>query len=91
MQGIFGMEFFEMDQATHRVTTSPQIWIYFVTAVATTVLTVALYYVMAGFPKVRWTGRVDDATNREHVPHSLQRGYTDIEKNPGASGNTLKD
>jgi hypothetical protein len=68
-----------MDQATHRLTTSPQIWIYFVTAAATTILTAALYYVMAGFPRIRWKGRDDAATNHEHIPYSLQRGHTDIE------------
>jgi hypothetical protein len=91
IQGIFGMEFFGMDQATHRLTTSPQIWIYFVTAAATTILTVALYYVMAGFPKIRWKGHIDAATSYEHVPYSLQRGDTDIEMCSRTSGSALKN
>jgi hypothetical protein len=85
------MEFFEMDQATLQLTTSPQIWIYFVTAAATTVLTVALYYNMAGFPQIRWKGGVNAAASDEHVPYSLQRGYMDIEMCPKAPGGVLKD
>jgi hypothetical protein len=85
------MEFFDMDQATHRLTTSPQIWVYFVTAAATTILTVALYYVMAGFPKIRWKGHVDVATSYKHVPYSLQRGDTDIEMCSKTPGDALKD
>jgi hypothetical protein len=38
------MEIFEMDPATHRVTTSPQMWTHFVAAAAMTVPAVALYY-----------------------------------------------
>jgi hypothetical protein len=80
-----------MHEATHRLTTSPQIWIYFVTAAATTILTVALYYVMAGFPKIHRMGRIDAAANYEHVPYSIQRGHTDIEKWPTYPGVALKD
>ncbi|KAF2027484.1 hypothetical protein EK21DRAFT_102554 [Setomelanomma holmii] len=80
--GIFGMEFFEMDQVTKSLMTSPQIWIYFVTAVGATVLTMALYYVMAGFPKIRREKETAETSEQSsHVPTSLQRGYTDIEKN----------
>ncbi|KAH7083884.1 hypothetical protein FB567DRAFT_561823 [Paraphoma chrysanthemicola] len=80
--GIFGMEFFEMDQKTESLITSPQIWIYFVTAVGTTILTMSLYYVMAGFPQIRRKKNtaVQSAPD-SHVPSSLERGYTDIEKN----------
>lgn len=81
-QGIFGMEFFEMDTATQRLMTSPQIWIYFVTAAGVTILTMALYYVMAGLPQIHWKDSdATDTTENDHVPLSLQRGYTDLEKN----------
>jgi hypothetical protein len=83
MQGIFGMEFFEMDLATHRLTTSPQIWVYFVTAVGATVFTVVLYYVMAGVIKFRSQSHFfGDVPEDHYVPRGLQRGFTDIEKNP---------
>lgn len=81
-KGIFGMEFFEMDQKTKSLITSPQIWIYFVTAVGTTILTMSLYYVMAGFPQIRRKkDTAVESASASHVPSSLQRGYTDIEKN----------
>jgi hypothetical protein len=76
------MQFFEMNQTTKRLMTSPQIWIYFVTAVGATALTMALYYVMAGFPQIRRKQDVVVENGKAmHVPNSLQRGYTDIEKN----------
>lgn len=73
------MEFFEMDPVTQQLLTSPQIWIYFVTAVGTTILTMVLYYMMAGFPKLRKV-RNDNQMNPDYVPSNLQRGYTDIEE-----------
>jgi hypothetical protein len=82
LQGIFGMEFFEMDQTTHRLTASPQIWIYFVTAAAAGIVTLYMYYFMAGLPKFQWKGRSGGDLKEDHVPYSLQRGYTDIEMNP---------
>ena len=76
------MEFFELDRETGRLVTSTQIWIYFVTAIGTTIVTVLLYYAMAGFPRiVRKHKHVVKQTQDFHVPQSLQRGYTDIEKN----------
>jgi hypothetical protein len=91
MQGIFGMEFFEMDPLTERLKTSPQVWIYFVTAAVTTILTIVLYYFMAGFPKVQWKLRASCDAKEDHVPRSLQRGYTDIEMNSIALGGVVKD
>ncbi|KAH8702725.1 hypothetical protein GQ44DRAFT_631370 [Phaeosphaeriaceae sp. PMI808] len=78
--GIFGMQFFVMDAKTQRLLTSPQIWIYFVTAVGTTVLTMALYYFMAGFPQVHKKQDGDEA-EVDYIPRNLQRGNTDVEKN----------
>jgi hypothetical protein len=77
------MEFFEIDVKTSRLITSPQIWIYFVTAVAVTVFTMVLYYVMAGVPNIRkreyyFGGKPED----QYVPRSLQKTSTDVEKNP---------
>jgi hypothetical protein len=80
------MEFFEMDVETRRLTTSPEIWIYFVTSVGATILTVVLYYAMARLPALckQAKGR-DNRSGDDHVPRSLRRGYTDIEKNPEIS------
>jgi Mg2+ and Co2+ transporter CorA len=81
--GIFGMEFFELDQATGSLITSTQIWIYFVAAVGTTLFTVLLYFAMAGFPSFwRRNGSTVQQAQDEHVPQSLKRGCTDLEKNP---------
>jgi hypothetical protein len=85
------MVFFEVDKPTQRLTTSPQVWVYFVTAAATTILTMALYYIMAGFPKVQWKRRVGCDATEDHVPRSLQRGYTDIEMNSIALGGVVKE
>jgi hypothetical protein len=85
------MEFFDMDKTTQHLTTSPQVWIYFVTAAATTILTMALYYFMAGVPKVQWKRHVGCDEKEDHVPHSLKRGYTDIEKHPTALSGVLQN
>lgn len=53
VQGIFGMEFFVMDEDTQRLKVSPQIWQFFVTGLAMTFLTLLLYFVMGGFPKYK--------------------------------------
>jgi hypothetical protein len=78
------MVFFETDPEKRHLVMSSRIWIYFVTSICATIVTAALYCVMAGFPRLR---RRDDKFGRGngeiHVPRSLQRGYTDIEKNPG--------
>ncbi|KAI8932383.1 hypothetical protein NX059_010571 [Plenodomus lindquistii] len=79
--GVFGMEFFEMDPQTHGLKVSPQIWIYFATAVCASILTVTLYYVISWF----WRDRINpNRPGRDQVgsfvPLCLQRGYTDIEK-----------
>lgn len=77
------MEFFELDLKTNRLITSSQIWIYFVTAMVTTMFTVVLYYSMAGLPKFRKLGDGLDANpEEEDVPQSLRRSCTDVEKNP---------
>jgi len=77
------MEFFELNPNTNRLITSPQIWIYFVTAMVTTMFTVVLYYSMAGLPKFRKLGDGSGANSEEgDVPHSLRRSSTDVEKNP---------
>ncbi|EAT82574.1 hypothetical protein SNOG_10239 [Parastagonospora nodorum SN15] len=81
--GIFGMEFFELDLKTNRLITSPQIWIYFVTAMVTTMFTVVLYYGMAGLPNLRklgagFYGKSED----EDLPQSIRRSSTDVEKSP---------
>jgi hypothetical protein len=76
------MEFFQLHEKTHGLQMSPQIWIYFVTAGGTTILTMALYYVMAGLPQIRRRQNGDiDKAKYDHIPCSLQQGYTDIEKN----------
>lgn len=81
LQGIFGMEFFEMNQSTRRLITSPQIWIYFATAAGATIVTVILYWALAGFPRLgKKSGDSLVVAEDNHVPQSLQRGYTDIEK-----------
>jgi hypothetical protein len=77
------MEFFELDLKTNRLITSPQIWIYFVTAMATTMFTVALYYSMAGLPNFRKLGDgFDGKSKKEDLPRSLRRSSTDVEKGP---------
>ena len=87
LQGIFGMEFFEMDPKTQRLMTSPQIWIYFVTALCATLFTICLYYAMPGLWQLRRKQRdVAEQGNNVHVPKDLQRGYTDIEKSTQGSG-----
>jgi hypothetical protein len=51
----------------------------------------ALYYFMAGFPKVQWKRHIGCEENEDHVPRSLVRGYTDIEMNSIALGRVVKD
>jgi len=89
-----------MEQKTQRLMTSPQIWIYFVTAAGATIATVLLYWAMAGFPQFgRKSENESDVARENHVPRSLQRGYTDIEKNPkfvelqglGTMGKAMED
>ncbi|KAJ4286536.1 hypothetical protein N0V90_013236 [Kalmusia sp. IMI 367209] len=83
MTGLFGMNFFMMDQNTYRFVTSPKLWIYFVSAVVLTVFTMLLYYVMAGFPQLR-KGRQQSGGDGGIGPsQGLQRGLTDVEKAGG--------
>jgi hypothetical protein len=79
------MELFELDPKTRQLVTSPKIWIYFVTSICATIVTAALYCVMAGFPRLKRAVEIGCERSDSHVPRSLQRGYTDIEKNPGSS------
>lgn len=73
------MEFFELDSETRSLTISPQIWIYFVVAVATTILAAIPWYLMAGLPHIHQ--RPQNNSGDALVPLSLQRGYIDVEKN----------
>jgi hypothetical protein len=41
---------------------------------------------MAGFPRLKREVEIGCGRGDTHVPRSLQRGYTDIEKNSGMSG-----
>ncbi|KAJ5955057.1 hypothetical protein N7501_009336 [Penicillium viridicatum] len=41
---IFGMNFFDMDQANNRIVGTPMIWIFFVSSTALTAVTFLLYY-----------------------------------------------
>jgi hypothetical protein len=86
LQGIFGMEFFELDKDSHLIKSSPQIWIYFLTAVGATIFTMALYCVMAGLPQIRreQNGTIKKAED-DDIPCTIQRGCTDIEKNARAN------
>jgi hypothetical protein len=88
------MEFFQSDSATHRLKISPQIWIYFATAAGMTALTMLLYTLMAGRPNRReGQGSVAKEATEFHIPLSLKRGSTDIERNSlpvGISGWTEK-
>ncbi|CAI6332911.1 unnamed protein product [Periconia digitata] len=80
MSGLFGMNFFMMDQDTYRFVTSPKLWIYFVSAVTLTLCTMILYYVVAGFPQLN-TGRPRLAGNKADMGNNgLKRGLTDLEK-----------
>lgn len=72
------MEFFELDPKTRLLITSPQIWIYFVTAASVTIVTACLYYVMAGFPRLHRCTQMSEK-NKDFVPLSLRRGCTDVE------------
>jgi hypothetical protein len=77
------MQFFEMNQDTRRIITSPQIWIYFATAAGTSVVTVLLYWLLAGFPKFQKRSKNDvDVSEDNSIPRSMQRACTDIEKDP---------
>jgi hypothetical protein len=80
------MEFFELDPKTRHLVMSPKIWIYFVTSICATIVTAVLYCVMAGFPRLKREVEIGCGRGDTHVPRSLQRGYTDIEKNSGMSG-----
>lgn len=87
IQGIFGMEFFQMNQETKNVDVSPEIWQFFVAATGTTVLTMLVYYLMAGFPQIRRhtgsSGRTPDTTAHQKSTSMVKqprRCSTDIEK-----------
>lgn len=76
-----------MDQTSQRLMTSPQIWIYFLTASCTTILTIGMYFVMPSlWQSSKKQGHVAATGPIDNIPHNLQRGYTDIEKNSGGSG-----
>jgi hypothetical protein len=87
IQGIFGMEFFQMNQETKNVDVSPEIWQFFVAATGTTVLTMLVYYLMAGFPHIRREARsssqTPDTTAHQKPVSTVKqprRCSTDIEK-----------
>ncbi|KGO36019.1 Mg2+ transporter protein, CorA-like/Zinc transport protein ZntB [Penicillium expansum] len=63
---IFGMNFFDMDEANNRIVGTPMIWIFFVSAAALTAVTFLLYY---------WLLRRDSATLRALAP-KIQRSQT---------------
>jgi len=71
-----------MDPETRRVATSPQLWIYFATAVGASIATVILYWLMAGFPKLPQRSKEEG----EEIPRSMHRTCTDIEKDPKIIG-----
>lgn len=74
------MEFFEMDQSTQRLHVSPQIWQFFVAATGTTVLTMLLYYLMAGFPQIRKQRRMAEERESGLEPEEVRRRSINIEK-----------
>lgn len=81
------MEFFQWNEETKNVDVSPEIWQFFVAATGTTVLTMLVYYLMAGFPQIRRqagsSGQTPDTTvDQKPVPAVKQprRCSTDIEK-----------
>jgi hypothetical protein len=81
------MEFFQMNQDTKSVDVSPEIWQFFVAATGTTVLTMLVYYLMAGFPQIRRQAKSSDQTpdataHQKSVSTVKQprRCSTDIEK-----------
>ncbi|KAF3001348.1 hypothetical protein E8E13_006101 [Curvularia kusanoi] len=87
--GIFGMEFFQWNQETKNVDVSPEIWQFFVAATGTTVFTMLVYYLMAGFPRLRkhkQTNIQASETTASRRPtftiEQPRRCSTDIEKNP---------
>ncbi|KAF2473418.1 uncharacterized protein BDR25DRAFT_282954 [Lindgomyces ingoldianus] len=82
MTGLFGMNFFMMDQNTYRFVTSPKLWVYFVSAVVLTACTMLLYYVISGFPQLR-KGRQSGGDGGIGLRQGLQRGFTDPEKSGG--------
>jgi Mg2+ and Co2+ transporter CorA len=81
--GLFGMNFFMMDQNTYRFVTSPKLWIYFTSAVALTACTMLLYYVMAGFPQLR-KRQQKNGDSGIGMKLGLHRGVTDLEKSGGS-------
>ena len=82
MAGLFGTNFFMMDQDTYKFVTSPKLWIYFVSALVLTVCTMLLYYVMAGFAQLR-KGRRNCGDGGIGLTQGFQRGFTDLEKRGG--------
>jgi hypothetical protein len=71
------MNFFVLEQKTLELLTSPKLWIYFVSSIGLTVLTMVLYYMMAGLPRIK----KDPSKSDEFPSMNLKRGYTDVEKN----------
>ncbi|KGO69020.1 hypothetical protein PITC_078450 [Penicillium italicum] len=69
-QTIFGMNFFDMDQASNRIVGTPMIWIFFVSAAALTAVTFLLYY---------WLLRRDSAALRALAPKIQKRPTWTIE------------
>jgi hypothetical protein len=61
VKGLFGMNFFVFNSTTNRIHATPQIWIYFATSVGLTLVTLALYYSVAG----RFRDGDGPATERE--------------------------
>jgi len=65
------MNFFVFDTTTNRIRATPQIWIYFATSVGLTLVTLALYYGVAG------RFRESDDPSVERAPRmTLRRRYT---------------
>ncbi|PVH93815.1 hypothetical protein DM02DRAFT_732892 [Periconia macrospinosa] len=81
MSGLFGMNFFMMDQDTYKFVTSPKLWIFFVSAVALTVVTMLPYYVYVrtDFARLR-KGQEAEADDRFGLEQSVQRRSTDLER-----------
>jgi hypothetical protein len=57
-----------------------------VTSICATIVTATLYYAMAGFPRFgKRVNCIGGEMGDDHVPGSLRRGYTDLQKSPGMS------
>lgn len=73
VSGLFGMNFLVFNTTTRQIEASSEIWIYFVSSFGLTVVTLALYYAIAG--RVGKVNRVPSA----YIPGmTLRRGYTGL-------------